>query len=73
MPAVFALWRRQAEARAGVEPGDLEKIGIGAWLVASANVILVAAILMFGNDRLSPIWPFLYFAMMGLAFLFTGR
>ena len=70
VPAVFALWRRQAEARAGIEPGDLEKIGIGAWLVASANVILVAAILMFGNDGLSPIWPFLYFAMMGLAFLF---
>ena len=33
-------------------------------------MILVAAILVFGNDGLSPIWPFLYFAMMGLAFLF---
>ena len=70
VPVVFALWRRQAEARAGVEPGDLEKIGMGAWLVASANVILVAAILAFGNDGLSPIWPFLYFAMMGVSFLF---
>jgi dipeptide/tripeptide permease len=70
VPVVFAVWRWHAEARAGVEPGDLEKIGMGAWLVASANVILVAAILTFGNDGLSPIWPFLYFAMMGLAFLF---
>ena len=43
---------------------------MGAWLVASANLILVAAILVFGNDGLSPIWPFLYFAMMGFAFLF---
>ena len=70
VPVVLALWRRQAAARAGVEPGDLEKIGLGAWLVASGNLILVAAILAFGNDGLSPIWPFLYFAMMGLSFLF---
>ena len=32
-------------------------------------MILVAAILAFGNG-LSPIWPFLYFAMMGFSFLF---
>jgi POT family proton-dependent oligopeptide transporter len=62
--------RWQAGARRGVEPGDLEKIGMGAWLVASGNLILVAAILAFGNDRLSPLWPFLYFAMMGVSFLF---
>jgi POT family proton-dependent oligopeptide transporter len=70
VPVVFALWRRQAAARGGVEPDDLEKIRMGAWLVASANLILVAAILVFGNDELSPIWPFLYFAMMGFSFLF---
>ena len=70
VPVVFALWRRQAAARAGVEPGDLEKIGMGAWLVASGNAILVAAILAFGNDGLSPLWPFLYFAMMGVSFMF---
>jgi POT family proton-dependent oligopeptide transporter len=70
VPVVFALWRWQAASRAGVEPGDLEKIGIGAWLVASANLILVAAILAFGNDGLSPVWPALYFAMMGFSFLF---
>ncbi len=70
VPVVFALWRRQAAARAGVEPGDLEKIGMGAWLVASGNAILVAAILALGNDGLSPLWPFLYFAMMGVSFMF---
>ena len=70
VPVVFALWRWQAERRTGVEPGDLEKIGMGAWLVASGNLILVFAILAFGNDRLSPIWPFLYFGMMGFSFLF---
>ena len=70
VPAVFAVWRWQAGARSGVEPGDLEKIGMGAWLVAGGNLILVAAILAFGNDRLSPLWPFLYFAMMGVSFLF---
>ena len=70
VPGVFAVWRWQAGARGGVEPGDLEKIGMGAWLVASANLILVAASLAFGNDGLSPIWPFLYFAMMGVSFLF---
>jgi POT family proton-dependent oligopeptide transporter len=69
VPGVFAVWRWQAGGR-GVEPDDLEKIGMGAWLVASGNLILVAAILAFGNDRLSPIWPFLYFAMMGVSFLF---
>ena len=71
VPLVFALWRRQAKGHAGVEPGDLEKIGMGAWLVASANLILVAAIMASGNDGLSPIWPFLYFAMMGSSFLFS--
>ena len=33
-------------------------------------IILVVPILAFGDDRLSPIWPFLYFAMMGFSFLF---
>jgi POT family proton-dependent oligopeptide transporter len=70
VPVVFAFWRWQASRRAGVEPGDLEKIGLGGWLVASANMILVAAILALGDDGLSPVWPFLYFAMMGFSFLF---
>ncbi len=68
VPVVFAIWAWQAKR--GGEPHDLAKIGMGAWLVTGANLILVAGILMFGEDGLSPAWPFLYFALMGFAFLF---
>ena len=68
VPAVFAIWAWQAKH--GGEPSDLGKIGMGAWGTAVANLILVFAILTFGQDHLSPIWPFLYFAVLGFAFLF---
>lgn len=67
VPFLFALWASQA--RRNAEPDDLGKIGIGAWMTAAANLILVAAIVAFGNDGLSPIWPFLYYAVLGFAFL----
>ncbi len=68
VPVVFAIWAWQAKR--GGEPDDLSKIGTGAWLCALANLILVGAILAFGDDGLSPIWPFLYFGLLGFAFLF---
>jgi len=68
VPLVFALWRWQATH--GGEPGDLTKIGIGAWLSAMANFILVVAIALTGGEHVSPIWPFLYFGALGIAFLF---
>lgn len=68
VPVVFALWRWQAKH--GGEPNDLAKIGVGAWLAAIANFILAAAILVFGNDGLSPLWPLLYMGGLGIAFLF---
>jgi POT family proton-dependent oligopeptide transporter len=68
VPLVFALWRWQANH--GGEPGDLAKIGIGAWMAAAANLILVVSILVSGGEGISPIWPFLYYAVLGLAFLF---
>jgi POT family proton-dependent oligopeptide transporter len=40
VPFLFALWRRQA-ARGG-EPGEIAKIGIGAWIACAANLTLVA-------------------------------
>ena len=43
VPLLFWLWRRQASRRR--EPGDLAKIGIGAWLAAASNLVLVVAIL----------------------------
>jgi POT family proton-dependent oligopeptide transporter len=68
VPALFWLWGRQA-AR-GREPGDLGKIGIGAWLAAASNLILVAAIEAAGDSPVSPLWPFLYCAGQGIAFLY---
>jgi POT family proton-dependent oligopeptide transporter len=68
VPLVFAIWRWQA--RRGGEPGDLAKIGVGAWMAASANLILVLAIALTGGDGVSPIWPFLYFGILGIAFLY---
>ena len=68
VPLVFALWRWQAKH--GGEPDDLSKIGAGAWLSAGANLILVLAIALTGGEHVSPIWPFLYYATLGIAFLF---
>lgn len=67
VPALFALWRWQATR--GGEPGDLDKIGIGAWMSAGANLVLVLAITVTGGESVSPVWPFLYFAALGVAFL----
>src|SRR4029453_3408452 len=41
VPLVFWIWRRQALRRR--EPDDLTKIGIGAWITAGSNPILVRA------------------------------
>jgi proton-dependent oligopeptide transporter, POT family len=68
VPLLFWIWRRQASRRR--EPGDLAKIGIGAWLCAASNLILVAAILAAGSAPVHPIWPFLYCAGQGIAFLY---
>ena len=48
VPMLFWIWRRQASRRR--EPGDLAKIGIGAWLAAASNLILVVAILAAGSS-----------------------
>jgi POT family proton-dependent oligopeptide transporter len=68
VPLVFALWRWQSKH--GGEPDDLSKIGAGAWLAAGANLILVLAIALTGGEHVSPIWPLLYYATLGIAFLF---
>jgi POT family proton-dependent oligopeptide transporter len=68
VPVLFWLWRRQA-AR-GREPGELGKIGIGAFLSAISNLILVVAILAAGGKPVSPLWPFLYCAGQGIAFIY---
>jgi POT family proton-dependent oligopeptide transporter len=67
VPLLFALWRWQD--RRGGEPSELGKIGTGAWICAASNLILVAAIALFGQ-RVHWIWPFLYCAGQGIAFVY---
>jgi POT family proton-dependent oligopeptide transporter len=68
VPLLFMIWQRQATRRG--EPHDLAKIRTGALLAAASNLILVAAIAGSGGARINPIWPFLYFASLGIAFLY---
>jgi POT family proton-dependent oligopeptide transporter len=68
VPLVFWIWRRQALRRR--EPHDLAKIGMGAWIAAVSNLILVVAIFVSGDAPVHPIWPFLYSAALGIAFLY---
>ena len=68
VPVLFWLWARQA-AR-GREPNDLGKIGLGAWLAAASNLILVGAIVAADGAAVHPFWPFLYCTGMGIAFLY---
>ena len=68
LPLLFWIWRHQA-AR-GREPGDLAKIGTGAWLSAASNLVLVGAILSSGGTPIHPFWPFLYSAGLGIAFMY---
>ena len=68
VPLLFWIWTRQAAGRG--EPGELAKIGIGAWLAAASNLVLVAAILASGGRPVHPVWPVLYCAGQGIAFLY---
>jgi len=68
VPLVLCIWRRQALRRR--EPNDLAKIGMGAWITAASNLILVVAILVSRDAPVHPIWPFLYSALLGISFLY---
>jgi POT family proton-dependent oligopeptide transporter len=68
VPLVFAIWRYQARRRG--EPSDLAKIGVGAWLSAASNLILVGAILVTGEGRVHPFWPLLYSVVLAISFLY---
>ena len=68
VPVLIGLWRWQAEH--GGEPSELGKIGQGAWLCAGANLILVAAIALSPDGRVLWLWPFLYCAVQGIAFIY---
>ena len=66
VPFLFALWRWQAER--GKEPGEVGKIGIGAWIACLANLLLVAGCAT--SDRVPVLLPFAYFTLLGIAFLY---
>jgi len=68
LPLLFWIWKRQA-AR-GREPGDLAKIGTGAWISAASNGVLVGAILLSGGALVHPVWPLLYSGGLGIAFMY---
>jgi proton-dependent oligopeptide transporter, POT family len=68
VPVLFWIWSHQA-AR-GSEPGDLAKLGIGASIAALSNLVLVLAIIAARGAPVSLLWPFVYCAGMGIAFLY---
>jgi POT family proton-dependent oligopeptide transporter len=68
VPFLFALWRREAD-RSGSEPSDLGKIGMGAWVCALANLVLVGAIASSAGKVLW-IWPLLYCVLQGVGFIY---
>jgi len=68
VPALFWLWSQQARRRR--EPDELAKIGIGAWIAAASNLILVAAIVVYDGAPIHPVWPLLYSAGLGISFLY---
>ena len=68
VPLLFWIWRKQASRRR--EPGDLAKIGTGAWIAAASNLVLVGAISVSGGTPVHPMWPFIYSAGLGISFLY---
>jgi POT family proton-dependent oligopeptide transporter len=68
LPLLFALWRWQGRG-SGREPTELWKIGTGSLISAGANLILVAAIVV-SPGKVLWVWPFLYCAVQGIAFMY---
>ena len=66
VPFLLTLWRRQALR--GAEPGEIAKIGTGAWIACAANLLLAAGCAATG---LVPIVvPIAYNMLLGVAFLY---
>ncbi|MBA3677284.1 MAG: peptide MFS transporter [Sphingosinicella sp.] len=68
VPPLVILWAHQAKA--GREPGDIAKIGIGAAIAAASAGILALASVAAGAGRAPALFPILAYAGMGLAFIF---
>ncbi len=65
VPFLLAFWRRQALR--GREPGEIDKIGIGAWIACAANLLLVASC---ATSKVSIFAPILYDVLLGIAFVY---
>jgi POT family proton-dependent oligopeptide transporter len=68
VPLLFLIWRHQALKNR--EPHDIAKIGIGAWVAAAANLILVTATFLSHGALINPIWPLAYCITLAIAFLY---
>ena len=69
VPLLFTLWRWQGRG-SGSEPSELRKIAEGAFICGGANLILVAAIVIYGSGKVPWIWPFLFCAVQGVGFMY---
>ncbi|MDR3512461.1 MAG: peptide MFS transporter [Caulobacteraceae bacterium] len=65
-PLLIGLWRWQAGRRR--EPSDLVKIGIASAAVAVAYLMLAA--LSLGPGQVNMLWPLLFSAVLGTAFVY---
>jgi len=66
VPLLIALWKWQDKN--GGEPDDIAKIGIGAWMTAGANMLLVVGAATM--HRVPAIVPIVYDILLGVAFLY---
>lgn len=66
VPFLLVLWRRQAAGKG--EPGEVAKIGTGAWIACVANLLLVAGCAL--TNRVPVLVPVLYDVLLGVGFLY---
>jgi len=68
VPLLFWIWNWQASRAA--EPGELGKIGTGAWIIAASTLLLAAASLFYGAAPVNIVWPFLATTGLGIGFVY---
>lgn len=68
VPLLLKLWQRQA--RGSGEPSELRKIATGSFICGGANLILVAAMVVYGGAKVPWIWAFIFCAFQGVGFMY---
>jgi POT family proton-dependent oligopeptide transporter len=70
-PLVLSLWTRQS--RRGAEPNSIQKMTIGCFAMALANLLMVAAIVLAGEGgRTDWLWLFVYSAILTLGEIYLS-